>query len=47
MDLELLTSGGLFKVGRAPSTPGNQWISAVISRSDGMTMMTQRLQVVK
>ncbi|OUL20858.1 hypothetical protein [Nostoc sp. 106C] len=47
VDLELLTSGGLFKVGRAPSTPGNQWISAVILRGNGMTMVTQRLQVVK
>lgn len=46
VDLELLTSGGLFKVGRAPSAPGNQWISAVILRGDGMTMVTQRLQVV-
>ncbi|MBR8836944.1 MAG: nuclear transport factor 2 family protein [Stigonema ocellatum SAG 48.90 = DSM 106950] len=44
--LELLTSGGLFKVGRA-STPGSQWISAVIMRGDGMTMITQRLQIVK
>ncbi|WP_414565205.1 MULTISPECIES: nuclear transport factor 2 family protein [unclassified Anabaena] len=47
VDLELLTSGGLFKVGRAPSTPGNQWISAVILRGSGMTMVTQRLQVVR
>ncbi|AFY31104.1 hypothetical protein [Calothrix sp. PCC 7507] len=46
VDLELLTSGGLFKVGRAPSTPGNQWVSAVILRGNGMTMVTQRLQVV-
>lgn len=47
VDLELLTTGGLFKVGRAPSTPGNQWVSAVILRGGGMTMVTQRLQVVK
>ncbi|MBD2386900.1 nuclear transport factor 2 family protein [Cylindrospermum sp. FACHB-282] len=47
VDLELLTSGGLFKVANAPSTPGSQWISAVILRGDGMTMITQRLQVVK
>ncbi len=47
VDLELLTSGGLFKVGQAPSTPGSQWISAVILRGNGMTMITQRLQVVK
>ncbi|MBD2356537.1 nuclear transport factor 2 family protein [Tolypothrix sp. FACHB-123] len=47
VNLELLNSGGLFKVGRAPSTPGSHWLSAVILRGDGMTMVTQRLQVVK
>ncbi len=47
VDLELLTSGGLFKVGHASSTPGSRWFSAVIMRGDGMTMITQRLQVVK
>ncbi len=46
VDLELLTSGGLFKVGSAPSTPGSQWLSAVIMRGEGMTMVTQRMQVV-
>lgn len=46
VDLELLTSGGLFKEGRAPATPGSQWVSAVILRGDGMTMITQRIQVV-
>lgn len=45
-DLELLSAGGLFKVGRAPSTPGNRWISAVLVRDDGMTFITQRLRVV-
>ncbi|MDB9372991.1 nuclear transport factor 2 family protein [Nodularia sphaerocarpa] len=47
VELELLTSGGIFKVGRAPSTPGNRWVSAVILRGGGMTMVTQRLQVVR
>jgi hypothetical protein len=47
VNLELLTAGGLFKIGRAPSTPGHQWISAVILRNDGMTMITQRLVVKK
>jgi hypothetical protein len=47
VDLELLTSGGLFKVGRAPSTPGSHWVSAVILRGGGMTMVTQRMQVVR
>jgi ketosteroid isomerase-like protein len=47
VNLEVLNAGGLFKTGRAPSTPGSQWISAVILRNGGMTMVTQRLQVVK
>lgn len=46
VDLELLTSGGLFKVGRAPNQAENRWISAVLVRGEGMTMITQRLQVV-
>ncbi|MGJ5676561.1 MAG: nuclear transport factor 2 family protein [Nostochopsis sp.] len=46
VDLELLSSGGIFKVGKAPMTPGSQWVSAVIMRGDGMTMITQRMQVV-
>jgi len=46
VDLELLTSGGLFKVGRAPNQAENRWISAVLVRGEGMTMITQRVQVV-
>lgn len=46
VDLELLPAGGLFKLGKAPAKPENRWISAVIVRGDGMTMVTQRLQVV-
>lgn len=46
IELELLSSGGLFKVGQAPDSPGNQWVSAVIVRDDGITAVTQRLRVV-
>ncbi len=46
VDLELLSSGGLFKVGRAPVQADDQWISAVLIRGDGMTLLTQRLNVV-
>ncbi|WP_073069996.1 hypothetical protein [Phormidesmis priestleyi] len=45
-DLELLTSGGIFKVGRASKTPENRWISAVLVRHGGTTMVTQRLRIV-
>jgi hypothetical protein len=46
IELELLPSGGLFKVGRAPATAGDQWVSAIIVRYDGITAVTQRLRVV-
>jgi hypothetical protein len=45
-DLDLLPAGGIFKVGKAPIKPENRWISGVLIRGDGMTMITQRLQVV-
>jgi hypothetical protein len=46
VELELLPAGGLFKVGRAPAKADNRWISAVLVRGDGMTLVTQRLQVI-
>ena len=46
VNLELLSAGGIFKVGRAPTAPGSQWISAVLVRGNGMTMITQRVPVV-
>lgn len=45
INMELLSAGGLFKVGRAPATPGSRWLSAVIVRDDGITIETRRLQV--
>lgn len=45
-ELELLPAGGIFKQGKAPLKPENHWVSAVLVRGDGMTMITQRLQVV-
>ncbi len=49
MDVELtvLPAGGLFKIGQAPSTPGSRWISAVLVREDGITMVTRRLHIVR
>jgi SnoaL-like domain len=46
LDLEILSSGGLFKTGRAPLRPENRWVSAVLIRDDGMTAITQRMRVV-
>lgn len=45
INLEPLSAGGIFKVGRAPVKPTNQWISAVLVREDGMILISQRLQV--
>jgi hypothetical protein len=45
-DLELLSAGGIFKVGRAPLTPQSRWLSAVLVRQEGITLITQRLRVV-
>lgn len=44
--LEPLTAGGLFKVGRAPNQPTRQWVSAVLIQEGGMTVISQRLNVV-
>jgi hypothetical protein len=46
LNLELLSAGGIFKVGRAPTAADARWISAVLVRGDGMTLITQRLRVV-
>lgn len=45
--LEPLSSGGLFKVGQAPKQPTRQWISAVLVQEGGMTIVSQRLNVVQ
>ena len=45
-DLEPLNAGGLFKKGKAPAVAENRWVSAVLMRSGGMTILTQRLRVV-
>ena len=45
VDLELLASGGLFKIGEAPATPDSRWVSALLVRDDGMVVVTRRLRV--
>jgi ketosteroid isomerase-like protein len=47
VELELLNSGGIFKVGTAPATPENRWISAVLMRQGGIATVSVRLRVVK
>ncbi len=43
--LQPLRAGGLFRIGQAPFSPGDRWISVVLLREDGMTITTQRLRV--
>lgn len=45
LTLELLSAGGLFKIGSAPSSPDSRWVSALIVREDGLTIVTRRLRV--
>ncbi len=45
LSLEVLSSGGLFKTGQAPNTPGSQWLSAILVRQGGITVVTRRLRV--
>jgi hypothetical protein len=47
LELELLQAGGLFKKAKAPNQPGDRWLSAILIRSNGMTMITQRIKVEK
>jgi len=45
LQLEALSTGGLFKRGQAPNTPGSQWLSAILVRQGGITVVTRRLRV--
>lgn len=47
LQLEFLPSGGIFKVGEAPDKAGNNWVSVILMRQGGVTLLTQRLRVVK
>jgi hypothetical protein len=42
---DLLTAGGLYKVGTAPAESDSRWVSAVVIREDGMVVETHRLLV--
>lgn len=47
LQFEFLPSGGIFKIGTAPKTAGNNWVSAVLLRKGGITLVTQRLRIVE
>jgi len=44
-ELELLPAGGIFKRVTAPQIADNRWVSAIIVRRGGITMITQRVRV--
>lgn len=44
--LEALPAGGIFKVGKAAAGQNGSWISAIVVRQDGITMITKRMQIV-
>lgn len=45
LTLEVLPAGGIFKLGEAPATPDSHWVSAILIREDGITSVSQRLQI--
>ncbi|MBD2310672.1 nuclear transport factor 2 family protein [Desertifilum sp. FACHB-1129] len=46
-NLDLLSAGGIYKQAVAPARPEERWISVVLIRGGGMTMITQRLRVTE
>lgn len=45
LELEPLPAGGIFKVATAPEVPESNWLSAILVRGDGITMVTHRVNV--
>lgn len=45
IELEPLSAGGIFKVVTAPRLKDNHWLSAIIVRGDGITMVTKRVRI--
>jgi hypothetical protein len=43
--LDVLSAGGLYKLGTAPDAADQRWLSAVILREDGLVINTRRLPV--
>jgi hypothetical protein len=44
---DVLSAGGLYKLGTAPENPDQRWISAVIIREDGLVIETRRVPVAE
>lgn len=46
VDLEILPAGGIYRLGEAPTNPGQRWLSAIIVRGNGMTLVSKRVNIV-
>ncbi|MGV2831222.1 nuclear transport factor 2 family protein [Myxosarcina sp. GI1(2024)] len=47
LELQPLPAGGIYKLVTAPLLPDNNWLSAILVRGDGITMVTRRVRVKK
>jgi ketosteroid isomerase-like protein len=47
LELEPLPAGGIYKTATAPMLPDSKWLSAILVRGDGMTMVTHRVNVTE
>ena len=45
LELEPLPAGGIYKLATAPATPESNWISAILVRGDGITIITHRVNI--
>ncbi|BAZ43861.1 hypothetical protein NIES4102_08630 [Chondrocystis sp. NIES-4102] len=47
LELEPLPAGGIFKTATASLLPDSNWLSAIVVRGDGITMITHRVNVIE
>ena len=45
LSFQVLSAGGLFKLGDASEKPDKRWVSAVLIRADGLVVVTRRLSI--
>ena len=45
LELEPLSAGGIYKVVTAPRLEDNHWLSAIVIRGNGITMVTKRVRI--
>ncbi|NJL52418.1 MAG: nuclear transport factor 2 family protein [Hydrococcus sp. SU_1_0] len=45
LELKPLAAGGIYKVATAPALPESNWLSAILVRGDGITVITHRVNI--